>query len=147
VPIQQHVVDAEADDKSDDGEDDAREETAEHRSRLVLAEPRRAIGLADLFLRKRSSAGPAFDRSLTLSPEGARVTLQDSRKRQESARDRARSSLPPLIPIHVNSPGHGFTAAAVIEPTPAAFHCPRKTFRFAISPRLTAARLNFRSAV
>lgn len=32
-------------------------------------------------------------------------------------------------------PGHGFTARAVIELAgPDSFHCPRKTFRFAISP-------------
>jgi len=44
-----------------------------------------------------------------------------------------------FIPIHVYFPGHEFTARAVIEPAgPDSFHCPRKTFRFAISPRLTA---------
>jgi len=44
-----------------------------------------------------------------------------------------------FIPIHVYFPGHEFTARAVIEPAgPESFHCPRKTFRFAISPCLTA---------
>lgn len=45
-----------------------------------------------------------------------------------------------LIPIHVYSPGHEFTARTVIELAGHDFfHCPRKTFRFAISPCLTAA--------
>lgn len=44
------------------------------------------------------------------------------------------------FPIHVYSPGHEFTARTVIElAAHDYFHWPRKTFRFAISPCLTAA--------
>jgi len=68
--------------------------------------------------------------------EGIRDTRPDPPWLSSSSHDR---SLLLFIPIHVYFPGHEFTARAVIEPAgPDSFHCPRKTFRFAISPRLTA---------